>query len=49
MIMEQNLTAMEYKINEIAGRIRELRLISGYTPEDMAEKANCTVEECLTK
>ena len=35
--MEQNLTAMEYKINEIAGRIRELRLISGYTPEEMAK------------
>ena len=33
--MEQNLTAMEFKINEIAARIRELRLISGYTPEDM--------------
>ena len=45
--MEQNLTAMEYKINEIAGRIRELRLISGYSPEEMAAKTDCTAEEYL--
>ena len=45
--MEQNLTAMEYKINEIAGRIRELRDISGFTVEEMARRTDLSVEEYI--
>ncbi len=43
--MEQNLTAMTYKIKQIAGRIRELRLISGLSEEEMAARTGITVEE----
>ena len=43
--MEQNLTAMEYKIKEIAGRIRELRQISGISVEEMAKRTDVSVEE----
>ena len=35
--MEQNMTAMTYKIKEIAGRIRELREVTGLTVEEMAQ------------
>ena len=45
--MEQNMIPMEDKIKQIAGRIRELRQISGLTPEEMAERTNVTVEEYL--
>ena len=34
--MEQNLTSIEYKIQAVAGRIRELREISGLSVEEMA-------------
>ena len=43
--MEQNMTATEYKIREIALRIRELRLISGLSVEEMAQRAGVSVEE----
>ena len=43
--MEQNITAMEYKIKEIAGRIRELRQISGLSVEEMASRTDVTPEE----
>ena len=43
--MEQNITAMEYKIKEIAGRIRELRQISGLSVEEMASRTGVTPEE----
>ena len=43
--MEQNMTAMTYKIKQIAGRIRELRLISGLSEAEMAERTGITVEE----
>ena len=35
---EQNKTAISYKIQEIAGRIRELREITGLSVEQMAER-----------
>ncbi len=38
---------IDLKIKEMAGRIRELRLIEGYTPEQMAEKTDVTAEEYL--
>ena len=40
--MEQSMSATEYKIREIALRIRELRLISGLSVEDMAERKDVT-------
>ena len=32
------ITALDYKIKEMAARIRELREIVGHTPEMMAER-----------
>ena len=43
--MEQKMTAMDYKIKEIAGRIRELRLITGLSVQEMASRTGVTVEE----
>ncbi len=43
--MEQNMTAMEYKIKQIAERIRELRLITGLSVEEMAQRTGISVEE----
>lgn len=39
------MTALDFKIREMAGRIRELREIEGLTPEQMAQKTDVTVEE----
>jgi acetyl-CoA synthetase len=41
------MTGMDYKIREVAQRIRELREVSGFTPEEMAERTNLSVEEYL--
>ena len=41
------ITALDYKIREMASRIRELREIMGYTPEEMAQKTGVSVEEYL--
>ena len=43
--MDQNIAAMEYKIREIAGRIRELRLITGLSVEEMAQRTGISVQE----
>ncbi len=43
--MEQTMTGMDYKIREVAGRIRELREISGLSLEEMASRTGMTVEE----
>ena len=45
--METFMTGMDYKIQEVAGRIRELRQISGLTVEEMAQKTDVTVEEYM--
>ncbi|MBQ6468737.1 MAG: AMP-binding protein [Lachnospiraceae bacterium] len=42
--MEQEL---DYKIQEISGRIRELRELENKTPEEMAKQTDSTVEEYL--
>ncbi len=42
--MEQ-MTGLDFKIKEMAGRIRELRDVVGLTKEDMAEKTGISVEE----
>ena len=44
--MEQKMTGMDYKIREVAQRIRELREVSGFTVEEIAtaETATACVE-----
>ena len=41
------ITALDYKIREMATRIREMREIVGFTPENMAEKTGVSVEEYI--
>jgi len=43
--MEQKMTGMDFKIREVAQRIRELREISGFTVEEMARRTDLSVEE----
>ena len=43
--MDEMITGMDLKLREVAGRIRELREISGFTVEEMAERTNLSVEE----
>ena len=45
--MEQKMTGMDFKIREVAERIRELREISGFTVEEMAQRTNLSVEEYI--
>ncbi|MBQ9910639.1 MAG: AMP-binding protein [Lachnospiraceae bacterium] len=44
--MEQ-LTGLDFKIQEMAARIKELREITRFTPAEMAEKTGVSVEEYL--
>ena len=44
----QQITGLDFKIKEMAGRIKELREIEGLTVEDMAKKAAVTVEEYVS-
>ena len=43
--MEQNMTGADYKIKEVAARIRELRLVHGLSEEEMAVRTDLSVEE----
>ena len=43
--MEQNFNQMEQKIKQIASRIKELRLITGLSVKDMAERTGLTEYE----
>ena len=45
--MDNSITGMEYKLREVAGRIRELREISGFTVEEMARRTDVSVEEYI--
>ena len=45
--MEQSMTGITYKIKEMAERIRELRLITGLSVEEMARRTNISVEEYI--
>ena len=45
--MEQTMTGMDFKIREVATRIRELREVSGFTVEEMAVRTNLSVEEYM--
>jgi len=43
----KQMTGLDYKIREMAGRIRELREIVGLTPAEMAVKTDVSIEEYL--
>ncbi|MGM9562622.1 MAG: AMP-binding protein [Faecousia sp.] len=43
--MEQKMTGMTYKIQEMARRIRELREVTGLSVEEMAQRTDMSVEE----
>ncbi len=43
--MEQKMTGADFKTREVAARIRELRLITGLSVEEMAQRTDLTVEE----
>ena len=45
--MKQQISGLEFKIHEMAGRIRELREIEGYSFEEMAEKTGVNVSEYI--
>ena len=45
--MNQTMTGMDFKIREVAGRVRELREISGFTVEEMAQRTGLSVEEYI--
>ena len=46
-MMEQTITGMDFKIREVAQRIRELREVSGFTVEQMAQRTDLSVEEYI--
>ncbi len=45
--MEQKMTGMDFKIREVAQRIRELREVSGFTVEEMAQRTDLAVDEYI--
>ncbi len=45
--MSNSITGLDFKIREMAGRIRELREIVGFTPEEMANKTGVTLKEYI--
>ncbi len=45
--MEQKMTGADFKTREVAGRIRELRQVSGFTVEEMAQRTGVTTEEYI--
>jgi len=45
--MNQTMTGMDFKIREVAARVRELREISGFTVEEMAQRTALSVEEYI--
>ena len=45
--MENKMTGLDFKIREVAGRIRDLREVNGLSIEEMAQRTGTTVEEYL--
>ena len=45
--METKMTGLDFKIREMAARIRELREITQLSPEEMAQKTDVSMEEYL--
>ena len=44
---EEKITGLDLKIREMAGRIKELREVSGFTVEEMAKRTGVSVEEYI--
>ena len=44
---EEMITGLDYKIREMANRIRELREVSGFTVEETAQRMGVSVEEYI--
>ena len=44
---EEKITGLDYKIQEMAGRIRELREVSGFTVEETARRIGVDLEEYI--
>ena len=45
--MEKQITGLDLTIREMAQRIRELRLVEGLSPAQMAQKTGVTAAEYL--
>ena len=45
--MDNMMTGVDYKVKEVASRIRELREVSGFTAEEMAQRTGVSTEEYL--
>ena len=45
--MENTMSGMDFKIREVAGRIRDLREVNGFTVEEMAQRTGLSVEEYI--
>ena len=45
--MSENMTGIAYKMKEVAQRVRELRLITGLSVEEMARRTDLSVEEYI--
>ena len=45
--MENKMTGIDFKIREVAGRIRELREVNGLSIEEMAQRTGLTVDEYI--
>ena len=45
--MENKMTGLDFKIREVAGRIRDLREVNGLSVEEMAQRTGLTVEEYM--
>ena len=43
----KEMTGLDFKISEMAQRIKELREVVGFTPAEMAEKTDTTIEEYI--
>ena len=43
----KEMTGLDFKISEMAQRIKELREVIGFTPAEMAEKTDTTIEEYI--
>jgi len=46
-MINQTMTGMDFKIREVAARVRELREISGFTVEEMAQRTGLSAEEYI--
>ena len=45
--MENKMTGIDFKIREVAGRIRDLREVNGLSIEEMAQRTGLSTEEYM--